>query len=195
MRWISFLAAVVGLGVGCHAAKPSTNVTAAACQGLTGPSVPFDTTRVRDLVGTYDLALVDTFNLPRNGPVRVGRLRLWAQDSVRSLRGPFGRVASGRGLERPIAGSFLATPRDTSQWGRRFASEDLDRPGVIWTNHRLRMGDYDVLDGTGHDLLVREVYPNGFSGWWITDYGIAIIVDGKGRPYKSGGYFCARHVG
>jgi hypothetical protein len=89
MRWIPFLAAVVGGGLGCHAPKPSTNVTPTACQGVTGPSVPFDTARVRELVGTYDLALVDTFNLPRNRSARVGRLKLWAQDSVRSLRGPF----------------------------------------------------------------------------------------------------------
>jgi hypothetical protein len=194
MRWIPFLAAL-GLGLGCRAPKPSTNATPAACQGLTGASVPFDTARVRALVGTYDLALVDTFNVPRNRSVRVGRLKLWAQDSTRSLRGPFGRMRPGRGLERPIAGSFRTTPPDTSQWGRRFASEDLDRPGVIWTNHRLRMGDYDVLDGTGNDLLVREVYRDGFSGWWITDFGIAIVLDPKGGTYKPGGYFCARRVG
>ena len=89
----------------------------------------------------------------------------------------------------------METPPDTSQWGRRFASEDLDRPGVIWTNHRLRMGDYDVLDGTGEDLAVRRVYRDGFSGWWQRDLGIAIIVDPKGRTYKPGGYFCARRAG
>jgi hypothetical protein len=190
------MAALLGLGVaGCHSTKPSTGVTPAACQGLTGPSVPFDTARVRELVGTYELALVDTFNVPRNRSVRVGRLKLWEQDSIRSLRGPFGRLPPGRGLERPIAGSFRTTPPDTSQWGRRFANEDLDRPGVIWTNRRLRMGDYDVLDGTGNDLLVREVYRNGFGGWWITDFGIAIVLDPKGGTYKPGGYFCARRIG
>ncbi len=195
MRWTLFLAAALGLALGCHAAGPTTKVTPSACQGVTGPSVPFDTARVRELVGTYHLALVDTFSVRGHPSVRAGRLRLWAQDSVRSLRGPFGRVPPGRGLERPIAGSFVATPPDTSQWGRRFASEDLDRPGVIWTTHRLRMGDYDVLDGTGYDLLIREVYPDGFSGWWLSDLGIAIIVDPNGRAFKPGGYFCARRIG
>jgi hypothetical protein len=89
MRWIPFLAAALGLGLGCHKRKPSTNVTPAACQGLTGPSVPFDTARVRELAGTYDVALVDTISVPRHLSVRVGRLRLWPQDSIRSLRGPF----------------------------------------------------------------------------------------------------------
>ena len=196
MRQMLFLTVVAGLGLGCHRSGPSTNVTPAACQGLTGPSVPFDTARVRELVGTYDLALVDTISAPGHPAVRrVGRLKLWAQDSVRSLRGPFGRVPPGRGLERPIAGSFRTTPPDTSQWGRRFANEDLDRPGVIWTHQRLRMGDYDVLDGTGDDLVISQAYRDGFSGWWRADLGIAIIVDPKGRAYRPGGYYCASRIG
>jgi len=195
MRWTPFLAGALGLALGCHAARPSTHVPPSACQGLTGPSVPFDTARVRELVGTYAFALVDTVSRPGHPSIRAGRLKLWVQDSVRSLRGPFGRLPPGRGLERPIAGSFAMTPPDTSQWGRRFASEDPDRPGVIWTLYRLRMGDYDILDGTGEDLVVRRVYRDGFSGWWQSDLGIGIIRDPTGRLYKPGGYFCARRAG
>ena len=188
------LAAALGLGLGCHRAGPSTSATPAACQGLTGPSVPFDTTRVQELVGTYDLALVDTISVPGHPSVRAGRLKLWVQDSVRRFRGIPGQLPRGHGLERPIAGSFVRTPPDTSAPGRRRASEDLDRPGVMWEFSRLFIGDYDVLDGTGDDLVPRGVYRDGFSGWWQSDLGIGIIRDPKGRLYKPGGYFCARRT-
>ncbi len=56
------------------------------------------------------------------------------------------------------------------------------------------MGDYDVFDGTGDDLVVSQVYRDGFSGWWRADLGIARIVDPKGRTYRPGGYFCARRI-
>jgi hypothetical protein len=194
MRCSPWPAVVFLLGAtACHT-PASVRVPPSTCAALGGDAVAFDTARVRELVGTYELALVDTVSVPGRSSVRVGRLRLWAQDSVRILRSTFGQLPAGRGHERPIAGSFVRTPPDTSAWGRRLASEDLDHPGAIWMNGRLRIGDYDVIDGTGYDLVVWRWSRGGFTGWWQNDLGIAIISDPNGRLYKPGGYFCARRL-
>jgi hypothetical protein len=73
------------------------------------------------------------------------------------------------------------------------ASKDLDRPGGVWTRGALRLGDLDVLDGTGEVLTVTHIGPSGFRGEWQSDLGIAVIVDSatnRALP-NPGGYFCA----
>jgi hypothetical protein len=153
----------------------------------------FDTSRVRDLVGEYELVLVETTGPSSETREHRGELVLWLQDSLQSPRGILGPLPPGRGFERPIAGSFAAAAPDTGAWWRRMASSDRDRPGVMWMLGRLRLGDYDVLDGTGEDLVVTHLGPRGLRGHWQRDLGIAVIIDTKTHRQlpNPGGYFCA----
>lgn len=177
----------------CHAARPAPPEATAACADLES-GAPFDSAHVRELAGEYELTMVDTVSRRGRPLLSRGWLRLWAQDSARSLRGPFGPMPAGGGRERPLAGAFRRTPPDTGAWARRLASEDPDHPGALWMFGRLRLGEYDVLDGVGDDLRVRWVSGVGFAGAWQTDLGIGIAIDRTGRAFYPGGYFCARRV-
>lgn len=153
----------------------------------------FDTTHVRDLVGEYDLVLVVTTRGWSRASEHRGELVLWPQDSVHSHRGALGAFPPGRGLERPIAGSFVAAAPDTDSSWRRMASSDRNHPGVMWIRGRLRLGDYDGLDGAGEDLVPTHVGPEGFRGRWQSDLGIVAIIDTAThrRLPNPSGYFCA----
>ena len=69
----------------------SLPVAAAGAQG-SGPmscaSAPahqmaaFDTTRVGDLVGAFDILMIDTTSIRGSARQHVGKLALWLQDSV-----------------------------------------------------------------------------------------------------------------
>ena len=127
--------------------------------------VRFDTSRVRDLVGQYELSLVLTTGPEWGVSDHHGHLELWLQDSVRSRRGLFGPLRPG--WERPIAGRFMiASPDSSHHWWRRMTSADLDHPGVMLQGHSLRMGEHDVMDGTGENLTVTHIAPTGFRGRW-----------------------------
>jgi hypothetical protein len=75
-------------------------------------------------------------------------------------------------------------------------SRDPDHPGVIWLGDRLRIGDYDVLDGAGGDNLSITWYSKrGFGGSWTSDMGFAVVIDSLGRMLPNpAGYFCARRL-
>jgi hypothetical protein len=157
--------------------------------------IRFDTSRVRELAGQYDLYLVLTEGAQWGASNHHGRLELWLQDSARSRRGPFGQLRPG--WERPVAGAFVvASPDSNESWWRRMASADLNHPGVILQGRTLRMGDYDGFDGTGENLTITHVAPAGFRGRWQQDNGIAMMIDTvtHQRVPDPAGYFCARRV-
>jgi hypothetical protein len=75
------------------------------------------------------------------------------------------------------------------------ASRSPDHPGVTLQWKRiLRMGDQDILDGTGEILTITHISPTGFRGHWQQDNGIAMMIDTvtHTRVPDPGGYFCAR---
>ena len=153
----------------------------------------FDVTRPERLAGSYELLIVGA-NETARASRDSGRLTLWVQDSVRRTRSGFGQFPPGWG--RPLAAAYESEPRDTSSiWWRRRASRDLDRPGGILQRATLRIGDVDVLDGTGNNLVILNADSSGFRGRWRADLGIAVVIDRDGRELPDpAGYFCARRV-
>ena len=157
--------------------------------------VRFDTTHVRELAGQYDLFLVLTTGREWGASDHRGRLELWVRDSLQSRRGMFGPLPHG--LERPVGGRFLvASPDSDNTWWRSMASANPDRPGVLLQGTSLRMGDQDVLDGTGEVLTITHIAPGGFRGRWQQDNGIAMMIDSvtHQRVPDPAGYFCARRL-
>lgn len=164
------------------------------CNSLARDAVPFDSVLAIDLTGEYEVSLVDTGTAPRATAIHRGRLKLWAQDSLRRYSGPPGTPPPSRGVDRPIAGSYVAAWPDTGWGWRRLASVDPDHPGVVWSLGRLRMGGVDVPDGTSEDLAVDWISADGFGGTWTSNMDIAVHVDSTGRAFQPRGYYCARRV-
>jgi hypothetical protein len=153
------------------------------------------------LVGRFELVLVR--RIPREYPDTTrGILELWRQDSSRVW---FSRVfktsladsirAVRPDLGRYLAGAFQVVPADTTDWWRRVASRNPEYPGVEWYLGRLRIGDRDVLDGSGYDLTVVWVLAGQFGGMWREDTGIAVTMGPTGPLPNAEGYFCARRLG
>jgi len=188
-----FLLPIVALDLASDGAAQSPQPPRCSPKPIVGET-RFDTSRVRDLAGEYDVVFVLTTGAAWGTSDHRGRLVLWVQDSVRSERGPLGRLPGGR--KRILAGSFTVQPPDTSFWWRRMASADLDHPGAIWEWDRLRLGDHDVFDGTGENLTVTHYGPTGFRGRWEQDNGIAMMIDSAThqRVPDPAGYFCAHRL-
>ena len=153
------------------------------------------------LVGRFELVLVRT--TPREYPDTTrGILELWRQDSSRVW---YSRVfktsladsirAARPDLGRYLAGAFQVVPADTTDWWRRLASRDPEYPGVEWYRGRLRIGDRDVMDGSGYDLTVAWVLAGQFGGMWREDTGIAVTMGPNGPLPNAEGVFCARRLG
>ena len=81
----------------------------------------------------------------------------------------------------------------TDPYTEMLKSRDPDHPGIIWLRDHLRIGEYDVFDGTGgSDLRVGWHSPDGFGGSWTSERGLAVIIDSLGRTVPNpAGYYCA----
>ena len=113
--------------------------SAPACHSAPLPQMAaFDTARVSDLVGAYDVVMFDTTNNLRGSTMRhSGKLALWMQDSVPRRRGSTARRTSQKQF---LVGSYDAASPDTGEIWRRMANRSVRRP---W------------------GFLVRRVHPSG----------------------------------
>ena len=178
---------------GCRSARLAGDSTWCPRRAPAG-LVAFDAARPELLAGTYRLLLVGD-NETSRGYREGGTLTLWVQDPVRRRRGILGPLAPGR--ERVLAAAYERAPRDTSAEWRLLASRDPDRPGGVYQHGQLRLGGYDVLDGTGEHLRVLWTSGDGFRGVWASDLGIGMVIDrASGRQLPNpAGFFCAQRVG
>ena len=157
----------------------------------------FDSTRIEDLAGAYELTLVaDSFPIP--GATVSGQLILRVNTDTLRRRYVFSvPTRQWRKFgERPLVGTadinlkqlFAPVSRDPR-------STDPDAPGVYFEQ---AYGEFllgvqpNLTDGTSTELVPSHVWPDGFRGRWIPNYGIATIVDStSGKPAHVGGVFCA----
>lgn len=180
LLWLSKALQAQGSGTspqaGC-AAHPTAQMT------------PFDTTRVVELTGAYDVVMFDTTSIRGVARQHAGKLALWLQDSLPRRRGATAR----RTQKQFLVGSFDAAPPDTGDVWRRMASRTPDAPGAFWSDGFIRLGEFGAKSGIS--LYVRSLGPNEIRGMWTTSPGIGIIVDFTGdKEPDEAGYFCARRM-
>lgn len=150
---------------------------------------PFDTTRVVELTGAYDLVMVDTTAIRGVARQHSGKLALWLQDSLPSRR----KATAHRTQKQFLVGSFDASPPDTGDMWRRMASRTTEAPGAFWSDGFIRLGDFGQKSGIS--LYVRTLGTNEVRGMWTTSPGIGIIVDFTGdKEPDEAGYFCAKRM-
>jgi hypothetical protein len=151
--------------------------------------MPFDTSRVAELVGAYDVVMFDTTNVRGSTQRHAGKLALWLQDSVPRRRGSTAR----RTQKQFLVGSYDAAAPDTGDVFRRMANRTADAPGVFWSDGFLRLGEFGAKSGIS--LYMRHVDANELRGMWTTSPGIGIVVDFTGdREPDEAGFFCARRM-
>lgn len=181
------------LGVLACAARSGTLSTTVGCPAsFLQHAAAFDTANAAALAGAYELSLIGD-NVSSRGYHAQGRLLLWVRDSVRRSQGMWGRLTQGR--ERLLGAAFERMPKDTSAQWRRMASRDLNHPGGVYAGGTLRLGDCDGIVVTGDDLHIERADSTGFRGRWVSDLGIAVILDGRGGTMPNpSGTFCARRI-
>ena len=146
------------------------------------------------LAGTYELILVNSEGEYGDSSAR-GRLRLWANDSVRRyayVKRSLGRLVG----ERPLAGEFSSRSSMVSSYPNAFEPARPDHPAVELIGRTLYFGGIDMMDGGGERLEITAVDRNGFAGVWRFDGGFEMTMDvATGRRVREpSGYFCAvRH--
>ena len=151
--------------------------------------VLFDTARVTEVAGAFDVLMVDTTSIRGSARQHAGKLALWLQDSLPRRRG----MAARRAQKQFLVGSFDAAPPDTGEVWRRMASRTTDAPGVFWSDGFIRLGEFGAKSGIS--LYLRWVSPDEIRGMWTSHPGIGIIVDFTGdREPDEAGYFCARRM-
>lgn len=155
-----------------------------------GPSphmTVFDTSKVADLVGAYDVVMLDTTSIRGIARQHTGKLALWMQDSVPRRRGTMARKAQ----KQFLVGMFDAALPDTGEMWTRMASRTSESPGAIWSDGFIRLGDFGAKNGIS--LYPQSVSPGEIRGIWSSNPGIGIVVDFTGpREPDEAGYFCAK---
>jgi hypothetical protein len=178
------------ISLGAWSPRPPEGVATTACE-VKAPrgTSPFTIAKVEELAGDFEIVTVDTTSIPTQSANR--RLHLYVNDSLR--RYPARRIGYSAGA-RHLAGWIISDASDP--YTTMLKSRDPDHPGVIWLGDRLRIGDYDVLDGAGGDNLSITWYSkDGFGGSWTSDMGFAVVIDSLGRMLPNpAGYFCARRL-
>ena len=187
-RRAGLLVAVVALSLPAAAGAQGSG-TMSCASGPTPQMAAFDTTRVTDLVGAFDVMMVDTTSIRGSARQHMGKLALWLQDSVPRRRGSTAR----RTQKQFLVGSYDAAPADTGEVWRRMASRATDAPGAFWSDGFIRLGEFGAKSGIS--LYPRYLAAGEIRGMWTTSPGIGIIVDYTGdREPDEAGYFCARRM-
>jgi hypothetical protein len=151
--------------------------------------VAFEAAKAADLIGTFDLAMVDTTSLRGGMRQHTGRLVLLFQDSVPKRRASMARAVQ----QKFIVGFFEAALPDSGDMWTSMRERAADAPGVFWADGFLRLGEFGPKSGIS--LYVHSMGGDELRGHWTTHPGTGIIVDFTGeREPDEAGYFCARRV-
>lgn len=186
-RKIGLLSAVLALlflagGAGAQAAAPS-------CAAHAPTMNPFDSTKVVNLVGTFDVIMIDTTSLRGSVRQHAGKLSVWLQDSVPKRRASM----ATRVQEKFMVGTFEAALPDSGEMWSKMMSRSTDSPGAFWATGYMRLGEFGQKSGIS--LHVKLITENELRGMWTSQAGTAVIVDFTGdREPDEAGYFCARRV-
>ena len=157
--------------------------------GPTPQMAAFDTARVADIVGAYEVVMFDTTNVRGSTQRHAGKLALWMQDSVPLRRGSTAR----RTQKQFLVGSYDAAAPDTGEMWRRMANRSTEAPGAFWSDGFIRLGEFGSKSGIS--LYLRHSGANELRGVWTTAPGLGIVVDFTGeREPDEAGYFCARRM-
>jgi hypothetical protein len=150
---------------------------------------PFDTARVSDVVGAYEVVMFDTTNIRGATQRHAGKLALWMQDSVPKRRG----VTARRTQKQFLVGSYDAAAPDTGDMWKRMANRSPEAPGAFWSDGFIRLGEFG--NKSGISLYLRHAGANELRGVWTSAPGIGIVVDYTGdREPDEAGFFCARRM-
>ena len=184
-RWLVVVAVVslTGRVAGAQASQMS------CATGPTSQMAAFDTARVTDLAGAYEVVMIDTTSLRGNVRRHGGKLALWLQDSVPRRRG----TAPRRTQKQFLVGSFDVAAPDSGDMWRRMAGRTAEAPGVFWSDGFLRLGEFGAK--LGISLYVRSLSATELRGTWTSAPGIGIVVDytGDNEPDEAG-FFCAKRL-
>ena len=163
--------------------------TAPSCAANAPAMKPFDSTKVANLVGTFDVIMIDTTSLRGSGRQHAGKLIVWLQDSVPKRRASM----ATRVQERFMVGTFEAALPDSGEMWSKMMSRSTDSPGAFWAKDYLRLGEFGQKSGISlHFTLITE---HELRGMWTSQAGTAVIVDFTGdREPDEAGYFCARRI-
>ena len=178
---------VVVAALPCASALAQGSPSCAA--GRTPQMAAFDTARVPELVGAYDVIMIDTTSIRGSARQHAGKLALWLQDSAPTRRGTPAR----RIQKQFLVGSFDVALPDTGDVWKRMASRTAEAPGVFWSDGFLRFGEFGQKSGLS--LYPRSVSGTEIRGMWTSHAGLAIIVDFTGdREPDEAGFFCAKRM-
>ena len=165
---------------------------------LLASATPYDSSRVRELTGSYRLVQVDTARgwveteVQHSSPAAGRPLRLWVADSVVAHFRP--RLFTGTLIpaKRPVIGAVTGY----GESGFTDMNPQVEIGGAALNELTVAYHARPVLDGVAPwRFPVERVGPWGFGGYfdqgadWITPFGI----DGKPLPPRSG-YYCALRV-
>jgi hypothetical protein len=166
-------------------ARPPMSCATAPVAGMSR----FDSTKVAELVGTFEVVMVDTTSL-RGGPRQhAGRMTLMLQDSTPRRRATMAR----RVRDKYLVGFFEAARPDSGEMWDRMANRTVDAPGVFWSDGYFRLGEFGAKSGIS--LYPRTQSTTDIRGMWTSQAGTAVIVDFTGdREPDEAGYFCARRI-
>lgn len=183
------IATVAALLLAGSASAQNAAPATMACAGTPAANMsPFDTTKVAELVGAFDVVMFDTTSL-RGLRQHSGKLVLMLQDSVPHRR----RTTAKQVEQKYLVGFFEVALPDSGETWNLMAVRTADRPGVFWSDGFLRLGEFGPKSGIS--LYLRSISPDEIRGMWTTQAGTAIIIDFTGdREPDEAGYFCARRT-
>ncbi len=187
------LALTILVLAGCGRSGPRMAVAPSPCPPE-GTGVPFDSTQMSLLAGRYQLTMI-TEAISQPGASVTGFLELVVPDSAHATYQPSPLSARRRPL--PLIGWTDVALDSLSAGGTADpASRDPATPGIRAIGNFLEVGYAPgVLDGTSTTLMIERRSPEGFSGRWVADHGIEVLIDEKtGRQIYTAGPFCAQRT-
>jgi hypothetical protein len=180
---VVMLSSVSGTAGAQAGAKPPVSCATRPAAGMSR----FDTAKVAELIGSYDVVMVDTTSLRGGTRQHAGQMTLMLQDSVPKRRASMAR----RVQQKFVVGFYEAALPDSGEMWARMANRTSDAPGVFWSDGFLRIGEFGPKSGIS--LYIRTSTPGELRGMWTSHAGTAVIIDFTGeREPDEAGYFCAR---
>ena len=184
------LVAVALLACTANVLPPATT-----CSPEPGASAPPSPKQLVELVGEFDLILLNTQGEYGDSLIR-GTLTLWPNDSARR----YAHLVPALGYitgERPLVGRFESQSPTIPSYPNDGEPATPERPVVAIIGRTLYLGGIDMMDGGGARLEIRTATAEGFVGTWTRSLGMARVVDTVQKRFLQdpGGHFCALRRG
>jgi hypothetical protein len=146
---------------------------------------------MRMLAGRYELTMISEAVHQRGASVQ-GFLELIVPDSAHASYRP--SPLSTRTRPLPLIGwTDIWLDQIGAGGTANAASRDLAAPGVRAIGSALWVGYAPgVFDGSSTTLMIDRVSPDAFSGRWVANHGIVVLIDKKtGQQIYFAGPYCA----